>query len=73
MKVKFIKRLGITTCDMTIGKIYKATKLTYLSHEADGFLVTDEDAIKLKDDVGDNVYTSMSSGFELVGDDNEQL
>jgi len=71
IKVKYIKQLNISTRDMTIGKTYEAVKLTFNSHEADGCLVDTDDGIKLIDDVGDIVYSKMSSGFELVGDIHE--
>ena len=52
--------------DVTEGTVYTATHLRYLSNEADGHLVTALDAIHFIDDVGDDQYTPMSLGFELV-------
>lgn len=69
MKVKCLSNSRPSARDLTVGKVYSASKLVYGSFEADGDLVNRKDAIKLTDDIGDTVYTAVSLGFEVVSDD----
>lgn len=69
MKVKCLSNSRPYARDLTVGKVYSASKIKYGSYNANGNLVNREDAIKLIDDVGDTVYTALSLGFEVIGDD----
>ena len=69
MKVKCLSNSRPSARDLTVGKVYSASKLTYVPCEANGNLVDREYAIKLIDDAGNTVYTAVSPGFEVINDD----
>jgi hypothetical protein len=66
VKIKCVNKEDLAAADCTVGKVYDAKTLDYLSEQANGHRVTAKDAITFTDDIGDSVYTRVSLGFEIV-------